>query len=259
MGQNWFDLADERQRQREAELAAEAADDVDASPAGEQSPTTFRQLPDDAEPAVGSSRALPPKRTGSQSLKDKLASGQKPRRATSQSGSSMKTAALVIGGVLVAFVVTVSSVAALFSGSTKSQQAVPPTVIDQPQADSKLPALYAGECSDVAGKQRVSASPQTLNGAFAAFQTAYYAGDASSIHSLIDEQSPLAETDWETVLADAGVEGSTWCATYGEAKTKGVDVDLTVTDAQGKQVTYQQRVTGTRVGSHWKLHSISTR
>lgn len=258
MGQNWFDLADERQRQREAELAAEAADDVDASPAGEQSPTTFRQLPDDAEPAVGSSRALPPKKSGTQTLKRKLATSQNSRRqSAAESGSSMKTAALVIGGVLVAFVVVVSSAAALFSGGDDA--ATPPTVVDQPLASAQKVSLYAGECSDVAGKQRVSASPQTLNGAFAAFQTAYYGGNASSIHALIEDGSALDATDWEEVLADTVTEGTTWCAEFGSSKTNSVDVTLTVTDAQGEKVTYQQRVTGTLKGSHWQLQSIKAR
>ncbi|WP_426722010.1 hypothetical protein [Corynebacterium auriscanis] len=127
-----------------------------------------------------------------------------------------------------------------------------PTQAMRPESQQK----FAGECS---GKTpAVKPSQDSLNGAIAAFQEAYFDKDGKKITTLVSADSALKKQNWKKVLSSID-DTTTYCVTLQPGKSNNtVNADLTVT-AKGKKTLYRQTVTGTQHKGSWVITSIDKR
>lgn len=178
-------------------------------------------------------------------------------------------ALLTTTGVLV--VIGIGSLAALsyFTGqpvaSNNAHNEVAETSLAQ---TSEMPGTSPLKTSDPAsvGNACDSSTPtvaeeKTIRGAITEFETAYFARDSERLDSSTTQASPLRKQNWDTVLAEAAPDGTTWCAELGavDDKTTTVDVDLTMTVPGKPPTTYQQRATGENTTDGWKLVALEAR
>lgn len=117
----------------------------------------------------------------------------------------------------------------------------------------------AGECEPEDGEVEIAEDDATVRGAVAQWQSAYYSRDVETLESAIVPDSWLLDNDWESVLAEAAPDGTSWCAVMSPTTDESVDVDVMVTFPDGDSETYPQTVSGTRAGAHWLIDDITSR
>ena len=113
----------------------------------------------------------------------------------------------------------------------------------------------AGQCESSAPE--ISAGTDSPQAAIAAFQTAYYSADAKGIKDALSTTSPLQEQDWPEVVKQA--KDSTFCVIMQPTTGDEVDAKLTVTDPDGKQVSYDQRVVTEKTTDGYKVSEIKAK
>lgn len=214
--------------------------------------------PDNADTATDAREALPDQDTAEEEKEQK----QKTR------------APLIIGGGAAAALVLVAGAGyAALSGlqpeeDTVAQQAaagnaessLAPTVAadndeqeaKQPPADDPHQAVGPG-CETPAEAQ----PGDTPADAVIAFQKAYFESNAAGVRDLLAQDSPLNETEWETVL-DGSFGKDSWCVTV--TGTEGETVEATTTGMAGEEpVQFEQAVT-TKSGEHGpRIFSVENR
>lgn len=248
---DWFELAEQRTRQRELEEASRNSDsnnktkeDHDEREEGQEPP--LRVLEDDETKKSSASRALPPR--------GKSVANKRNKR-------SWKATTVVIVGIAILGGVIAAALSALLHSEDKPTVAPAAQALSTASESSPQTTVgFAGHCSSVEGKTPVPANTKNLRGAVVAFETAYYRGDPTAVVASVDDQSALATTDWKKVLAEAAPEGTTWCAIIQPDKGDVVDVDLTVTQPSGEQKTFPQTITGVKqAGDTWVVKKIEPR
>lgn len=126
--------------------------------------------------------------------------------------------------------------------------------------DPEIAIGIAGECRPQDGEVEISAEEDSVRGAVARWQSAYYQQDAETLTTSIAPDSWLLENDWPEILAEAAPEGTTWCAVMSPASDTTVDVDVMVTLPDGGSTTYPQTVTGQlQPDGNWAIEDIETR
>ena len=172
---------------------------------------------------------------------------------------------VVIIASAVAYLTNASSEAKQQAQATAEAAAVTTTRV-APLQDRILPedpetAIgVAGECRPQDREVEVSAEEDTVRGAVARWQSAYYQQDAQTLSESIAPGSWLLENNWPAVLAEAAPEGTTWCAVMSPASGNTVDVDVMVTLPEGESTTYPQTVTGQQQpDGTWAIEDIETR
>lgn len=101
----------------------------------------------------------------------------------------------------------------------------------------------------------------SIRGAVAAFETAYFARDAGVLTDAIVKSSSLHEQDWEKILPDAAPDGTKWCAQLGavEPGATSVDMDLEMTVPGQEPAVYAQTVTGEKGPDGWLVSAVDER
>lgn len=118
----------------------------------------------------------------------------------------------------------------------------------------------AGQCRPQDGEAQVSAEEDTVRGAVARWQSAYYQQDAETLRNSIAPDSRLLDNAWPAILAEAAPAGTTWCAVMSPTSDTTVDVDVMVTLPDGDATTYPQTVTGQQQpDGTWTIYDIETR
>jgi hypothetical protein len=180
-----------------------------------------------------------------------------------------KTAGIV-ALVLVFVVIVGAAIAYLVNGSNAANEQVnaapAPSVTTSPITDAVVPQDpdavigVAGDCKPEDGEVAVTANDDTVRGAVAQWQTAYYSRDVDTLISAIAPDSWLLDNDWPVILEEAAPDGTTWCAVMSPLTSPDVvDVDVTVSFADGTSETYPQRVTGVLAAEHWLIADIEPR
>ncbi|MGO3084479.1 hypothetical protein [Ancrocorticia populi] len=173
----------------------------------------------------------------------------------------------VISLVFVLIVVLAVSVAYLVNAANNAnEEAVESTPAgnssdtEQAVADPESVIGVAGDCRPDPGEVSVSADDENVRGAVAKWQKAYYSRDVAALKDSIAPGSWLLDNDWDSVLDEAAPDGTTWCAVMSPLEDpEVVDVDVTVSFADGKSETYPQRVTGVEEAGHWLIKDFETR
>lgn len=257
--QSWFDQAAARRQEREAneeaDQAVDSATDVDAEATSLHS---VQAASSEVPHALPPTPQKPDLRTRLMSKQPKSAATapKKDSRSASKTTMVLMISAVVLGVGLVG----ASTVLAFMNKQEQPEPVAMPTTTEKKRP---APVGYAGECTDASGKTPIAASSKDLRGAVVAFEEAYYSQDSEALLETVAKDSGLAETDWDTVLPEAAPEGTTWCVTIQPAKpeARSVDIDLNVTDPDGDETTYRQRVSGKTVPGtqQWRLTKIESR
>lgn len=127
------------------------------------------------------------------------------------------------------------------------------TTSGTPQTSSAAPTppaeatMVAGQCAPQDDQQRISGSKDSLRGAIAAFQAAYFADDPDGVKATISrENAEWRDQDWAKVLSGIDDEAS-YCVELpppdGDDGEVTATVTMSVPDAPDE--VYKQRVTGT--------------
>lgn len=143
------------------------------------------------------------------------------------------------------------------AASQNVQQSVGPetTVAAAPETSA---AALGNKCED-AGLD--PAGEESIRGAVATFETAYFDRNSDALIDSLSEDSPLREQDWDKVLNEVAPDGTTWCAELApvEQGATSVDVDLEMKTPGGKAETYTQTIHGDKTASGWVVTSVEAR
>ena len=257
--QSWFDQAAARRQEREAK--EEAAATVDSANDVDAEATSLHSVQSESS---AQSRALPPT-PQKPDLRTRLLAKPKTGAATAgtknTSASSKTMVTLMICAVMLGIGLVGAATALVLM--TNDDEPAPVAVPAETPVAPPAPVGYAGQCEDASGKTPIVGGTKDLRSAVVAFEKAYYGQDTDALMETVAQDSGLAETDWETVLPEAAPEGTTWCVTIQPTKpqAKSVDIDLTVTDPNGEETMYRQRVSGKTVPGtqQWRLTKIESR
>lgn len=186
----------------------------------------------------------------------------------------------VVGGVVALGVVLVPvlgrGLEAVISGESGKETAAvagPTAAVSQSPVSAETEAAAAKENGAVsladateigtaceAGSDAV-AEEDSVRGATAEFERAYFFRDSARLVNVTAESSPLREQDWAELLPEAAPDGTTWCASFApiEKDATTVDLDLTMELPGEEPATYAQVVTGKQTPDGWKIVRIDAR
>ena len=194
-----------------------------------------------------------------------------PREQEAPDNDGKKKNRSIIPLVLGLIVIVAVALALLINSANSNDQEAASQASSTPQtqapmSDEVVPADpdslvgVAGDCKPETGGVMVTAGEETIRGAVAQWQAAYYSQDVETLTSAIAEGSWLRENEWPDILAEAAPEGTTYCAVMSPLSSPEiVDVDVTVIFPDGTSQTYPQRVTGVLEGDSWKISTIDPR
>lgn len=195
-----------------------------------------------------------------------------PRTPDNDDRESKKYGTATAVGALAVVVIIASAVGYLTlsgndndSATSAAAEVSPPTTSSTVQ-DRIVPEVpeeaigVAGDCRPQDGEVEIGTDDESVRGAVARWQQAYYEQDVETLESAIAPGSWLHENDWSEVLAEAAPEGTTWCAVMSATEDSSVDVDVMVTMPDGDSTTYPQTVTGQQQpDGEWAIYDIETR
>ena len=206
-------------------------------------PGWFDNLPqeDDAEDAIS---GVDSDNASKESTEDKTNANEEKDASSSKKPpvlSSQLSRGLVIGAVLV--LVLGSAYFVVKKSSNADAVAAQPTSSIAPKPTSTTTTTTSTVVERCPGQPK--ASTKTPQGAFIAFQQAYFAGDTKALSKTVESSSYLANVDWPT-LAKEIID-----------VTDGViDASTTVRTPKGEELLFIQLVHTIKEGNNYKISSI---
>ena len=219
-------------------------------------PGWFDNLPqeDDAEDAISgvdsgnASKESTEDKTDANEEKD--ASSSKNSSKKSPALSSQLSRGLVIGAVLV--LVLGGAYFVVKKSSNADAVAAQPTSSIAPKPTSTTTTTTSTVVERCPGQPK--ASTKTPQGAFIAFQQAYFAGDTKALSKTVESSSYLANVDWPTLAKD--VIGSEFCVKITDVTDGVIDASTTVRTPKGEELLFIQLVHTIKEGNNYKISSI---
>lgn len=215
-------------------------------------PGWFDNLPqeDDAEDVIS---GVDSGNASKESTEDKTNANEEKDASSSKKSpalSSQLSRGLVIGAVFVLvlggayFVVKKSSNADAVTAQPTSSIAPKPT-----STTTTTTSTVVERCPG-----QPKASTKTPQGAFIAFQQAYFAGDTKALSKTVESSSYLANVDWPTLAKD--VIGSEFCVKITDVTDGVIDASTTVRTPKGEELLFIQLVHTIKEGNNYKISSI---
>ena len=163
-------------------------------------------------------------------------------------GLSMVAIAVIAG------VVTVKLLVDEQPTSTAANQSEGSTTAAAVSAPPAAVAVAGSKCMPQVGQ--IAPEKGSLRAAVAAFENAYFSHDLDGVKSVFADDSPLAKQDWEAVFGESVPENSEWCVHIDPVNKNQVAMTLEMTPPGGEKDVFEQRVTGVRDATGWRIQKI---